>query len=416
MVGVFACPECGRELSLEGISPGRQVQCQGCSTWVEVPFLPRASGWKRRGSPRRRAAWEFRALRAAVAFAVAAMIGLASVRMIGGRVRSGHERVLAVLVASATSAESGGRYDVALRESEAAVALARKVDPVGSGRLAGLIRHRDRVSVREARSRLAAVAGLDPDRAVGESLTLVDRARADPALASMAGAIKAGLADSRLRQAEADLETARSAFDRGRSREAFEAADRLHGRAGRLAESDAARFREQARGLIEAVVARDGAAIAPVAGRFIAGSPGAYTAILDRAWSDALRLRGYLPQPRQSPWRAVWDQKAPALAVARVVETQDGLYLQSKNRTTQIDGTFELTVAGRPPWATRAVVGTRVPLPDLPAYLAGHLATAGRRDSDAERRFHDDALALFAEQSARGLRGVPPRDPSPRQP
>jgi hypothetical protein len=52
------------------------------------------------------------------------------------------------------------------------------------------------------------------------------------------------------------------------------------------------------------------------------------------------------------------------------------------------------------------VTQTRSPLPDLPAYLA----TAGKRDPDAERRRHADALAEFVERSAKNLRGLPTRD------
>ena len=411
MVGSFACPECGLELELEGLSPGRQVQCGECLTWVEVPFFPRASGWKRDRRPRRRSAWESNVLRAAVVFAVVALLGLAGVKMIDGRVRSGHEQVLAELVASADTAEACGRYDVALREIAGAVVLAREAGPRGSGRLDELIRRRDRVSVLEARARLAAVDALDPDSAVGESLTLVDRARADPALAPMAGAIEARLADSRLRQAEADLETARHAFDHGRPSEAFAAADRLHGRAGRLPEPEARKFRDEALALLEAIVAHDGVIISPVVGRFVAGSPEAYTAVMDRLWTETLRLRGYLPQPRESPWRSLWDEKALARATTHVAESQEELYLQSKNRTTQVDGTFELTRPGRSPWSNRVVGRTRVPLPNLPAYLAGHLATAGQRNPEAERRLHDDAQALFVELSARALRGVPAHSP-----
>jgi len=247
--------------------------------------------------------------------------------------------------------------------------------------------------------------------AVGESLTLSERARSDPALAPIAGAIGAKLAESRRRQAEADREAARRAFERGQSPEAFAIAERLHGRADRLAEADAPRFRDEARGLLEAVVARDGVALSPVAGRFVVGSPAAYNAILDRLWSDSLRLRGYVPQPRQSPWRSLWDAKAPNRATVQVVETREDFYLQSRNRTTHVDATFELARSSRPSWTSRVAVGTRVPLPNLPAYLAGHLATAERRDPEVERRLHADALEAFVELAARALRGIPVRSP-----
>ena len=407
MAGTFACPECGRELAVEGLSPGREVQCEECSTWVEVPFLPRAAGWKRARRPRRRSPWESKALRGAIAFAMVAMVGLAASRMIGGRVRSGRESVLAELLASADRAEADRRYDVALREIEGAVAQARTFELEGSGRLAGLLERRDRVSFREAQDRLAAIEALDPDRAVGESLTLEERARRDPALAPLAGTIGGRLDESRRRQAAADLELARRSLDAGQDARAFEVAERLHDRAGHLPDREGRRFRDDARAVLEAAVGRSGAALPPVVGRFVAGSAQAYSSTVDRHRVEALRARGYLPQPHRSPWSSLWDEKAPFRLTVQVAETQEELYLQSKNRTTQIDGTIELFRDGRSSWRTRMVARTRSPLPDLPAYLAGRLATAAHRDPEVERRLHDDALAHFVEQASKNLKALP---------
>ena len=417
MAGVFACPECGRELEVDDLSVGLEVQCEGCSTWVEVPFLPRASGWKRARRPTgRRSPWASKALRGAIVFAVVALSGLLATRVIGGRVRSDRERVLAELVASADEAESSRRYDDALREIAGAVAHARTFASEGSGRLAELEGRRGRVSLLDAKQRLAAVDSLKPDQAVGESLTLADRARRDRALAPLADAVAAKLAESRLRQAEADRELARGSHDSGRDAEAIAAAERLYDRAGQLADPDARRFRDDAQGVLEAAVARSGVALPPVVGRFVAGSAESYSAALERHRAESLRARGYVPQPRRSPWAKLWDEKAPFRETVQVVEGQDELYLQSKNRTTQVDGTFELLHGDRVVWKNRVFARTREPLPDLSAYLAGHLATAGRRDPDAERRLHDDALAQFVEQAARNLRGLPGREAAARLP
>src|SRR4051794_37748448 len=58
MDGAFACPDCGCEIRLTGLSPGRMVPCDWCGATVEVPFLPRADQIKRlrrrRESRRRR--------------------------------------------------------------------------------------------------------------------------------------------------------------------------------------------------------------------------------------------------------------------------------------------------------------------------------------------------------------------------
>ena len=416
MAGVFACPECGRELEVGDVSPGREVQCEGCSTWVEVPYLPRASGWKRGRRSTRRSPWASKSLRAAIVFAVVALSGLMATRMIGGRVRSDRERVLAELVASADEAESSRRFDDAIREIEGAVAHARTFVPKGSGRLAELESRRDRVSLLEARLRLTAVGSLKPDQAVGESLTLVQKARHDRALAPLVAEIAAKLDESRLRQAEADLGIARGSYDSGHDAEAVDAAERLYDRAGQLADPDALRFRDEAQGVLEAAVARSGVALPPVLGRFAVGSAESYSAILERPRAESLKAHGYVPQPRRSPWAKLWDEKAPFRETAQVVESQEEFYLQSKNRTTQVDGTFELLHGDRVVWKTRVFARTRSPLPDLPAYLAGHLATADRRDPDAERRLHDDALAQFVDQANRNHRGLPGREAAARMP
>ena len=181
MSGVFACPECGQELDVEGYSPGREVQCEECLTWVEVPFLRRNSGWKDGRRSTRRSPWlESKTLRGAIVFAAVALLGLAATQMIGGRVRSDKEQVLAELLRSTDEAEASKRFDVALREIEGALAQARSIDPKGSERLVELKCRRDRLSLQEAEARLDEVETLDPDHAVGESLTIAERARHDP--------------------------------------------------------------------------------------------------------------------------------------------------------------------------------------------------------------------------------------------
>jgi hypothetical protein len=417
MAGVFACPECGQELEVEGSSPGREVQCEECLTWVEVPFFPRNSEWKRGRQSTPRSPWlESKILRGAVVFAGVALLGLIATRMIGGRVRSDKEQVLAVLLASTDEAEASKRFDVALREIEGALAQARSIDPTGSQRLVELKCRRDRISLREAEARLAVVDELDPDRAVGESLTIAERARHDPALDPLAGTIEARLDGSRRRQAEADLQCARRALESGKDAEAFAAAERLHDRAEQLADPARKLYQDEARAVLEAAVEHSGVALPPVTGRFAVGSAEAYTETLQRQRVEALKARGYLPQPRLSPWAILWSEKAPWQATVQIVESREEYYLQSKNRITQVDGTFELIRNGHVLWKTRVFARTRMPLPDLPAYLAGHLATAGKRNPETERTLHDDAVAQFVEQTARNLRGLPAREVAARLP
>ena len=416
MTGVFACPECGSKLAVEATSAGREIQCEECLTWVEVPFLPRTISPRRGSRSAGRSPWDSNALRAAIVFASVVLLALLATRMIGGRVRSDRERVLAELVTSAEQAESSKRYDVALREIEGALAHARTFEREGSAKLRELAGRRDRISLLEARVRLARVDDLDLDSAVGEALTLAERARHDPALAPLAGAIDDRLASSRTRQAETDLALARQALESGRDDRAFAFAERLHGRAKSLPEPESRRLRDEAEAVLTAAVGRSGVALPPVDGRFVAGSAEGYAALLDRLRADLLTARGFLPQPRRSAWTGLWDEKAPFVQPIHVAESQDELYLQSKNRTTLIDGTLELLHEGQVAWKARVTGRTRSPLPNLSAYLSGHLATAARRDPDVERRLHADALGQFADQAGRVLRGLPTRDAAARMP
>lgn len=410
MAGVFACPECGQKLAVEGFSPGREILCDGCSTWVEVPYLPRAGGSRSVRSTAPYSAWNSPLLRGAILFAVVAMAGLFATKLIGGRVRSGQEKVLAELVASAEEAESAQQYDVASREIEAALSQARSMGLENSPRLDGLKEHRDRISLREIEFRLGNLDTLGLDQAVGEALTLSEKAAKNPALDSLATSIEAKLASLRLLQAEHDLEIARQALDLGREADAFAAASRLHDRSGELSRSDSVRFAAEARTILETAVSRKGVALPTVVGKFVAGSADAYTKILDRPRAEILRARGFLPEPRKSPWAVLWEEKAPFRATVEVTETQDQFYLQSKNRTTQVDGTFELYRGDHVVWKNRIVARTREPLPDLPAILGGHLGTADKRNPETERRLHDDAMKQFVELSNRNLRGMPTRE------
>ena len=416
MAGVFACPECGQKLAVEGLSPGREVQCEECLTWVEVPFLPRATAPKRGRRTSSRSPWASKTLQGAIVFATVVLMGLMATRMIGGRVRSDKERVLAVLVASADQAESSRRYDVALREIEGALVHARSFEREGSQRLLELATRRDRISLSEAKTRLAGAEALDPEAAVGEALTLAAKAKEDHALAPLAGAIEDRLAESRMRQAESDLGLARRAFEAGRDAEVFSLADRLYARAKDLPDADARRYGDEAEAMIGVVVGRSGVKIPPVAGRFVAGSAEGFSLSLDRFRAEALKARGFLLQPRRSTWASLWVEKAPFVQTVEIAESQDGLYLQSKNRTTLIDGTFELLHKDQVVWKSRVVARTRSPLPDLPAYLAGHLATASKRNPEVEQRLHADALTQFAELAVRNLRGIPTREAATRVP
>jgi len=337
-----------------------------------------------------------------------ALVGLATwwtVGRIEAKGRSDREEVIRHLIAASDEAESIRNTGEAFREIEAALTLARQVDAGGSRRLDALIERRDRADRDEVEARLAALDKLAVDPAVGEALILADRAKHDPALATLRDAIQAKVEVTATRQAETDRDLAQIALKAGRGIEAFKLAARAHGRGGRLARCPVAdRIREDARAIVTEAVERFGATVAPVVDANGAGIDRFATPI----WAEALARRGYLLAPSgSSQWAEVWTAHAAYLASSKVVESTDGLYLQSNNRATQIDGQFVLTLRGRTLWQTRVFAQTRSPLPDLPAYIAGRLATTDQRDPEIERRLRDDARTAFRIQVDRKFRGIP---------
>src|SRR4051794_22891013 len=111
MDGSFACPECGCEIRLTGVSPGRLVHCDWCRTQVEVPYLPRAEQIK----VMRRTRYPGQRFRLPVwGWVVVTVLALAVVAAGANRAVRTHRQkaesdALADLIASSREAESSGR-------------------------------------------------------------------------------------------------------------------------------------------------------------------------------------------------------------------------------------------------------------------------------------------------------------------
>ena len=440
MSGGFACPECGQSIALRGLTPGREVICPACATLVEVPYLPRATGRPRRpdnraeprlpGRRSRSRAWRGGGMSLAarrrlvwgVALGAVGLVALTTwwaVGSIESRARSDRERVLDELIAASEAAATAGDPGGAFREIEAALTQARKLDPNGSARLEALVDRRDHAARAEVEARLATLDKLAPDARAGEALILDERTRRDPALAALADQVGGAVESALTTQAETDRDRGRAALQAGRGLEAFQLASRAHDRADRLATRAAAtRIEGEARQIIVDAVERFGAVRAdPTASPPGADSTEGFVVAL---WTEALAHRGYLLAPGESRWSAVWTAHAPYQVSARVVESHEGLYLQSQNRPTQIDGQFAVTLRSQPRWQTRIYAQTRAPIPDLAAFVASRLATADHRDAEIERRFRDDARTAFRAQADRNFRAIPPpgpaADPAARSP
>src|SRR4051794_38328163 len=101
MTGSFACPECGDEVEVHGATPGREVQCARCATWVEVPYLPRRGVWTRPRFRRRRPPWMIRAAWAAVAVLAVIVAVVAGTTVAASRGRAARDATVDGLVAAA---------------------------------------------------------------------------------------------------------------------------------------------------------------------------------------------------------------------------------------------------------------------------------------------------------------------------
>ena len=105
MDGSFACPECGCDVEVRGLAPGRQVRCEFCGRLLEVPYLPRAAGasWKRRRYSRPKwVPWTWAGLSALLAVVLVA----GTVKFLTRQLHSHQDRSINRLLESSRSLES----------------------------------------------------------------------------------------------------------------------------------------------------------------------------------------------------------------------------------------------------------------------------------------------------------------------
>ncbi len=408
MTGTFACPECGDEVTLKGATPGREVQCSRCATWVEVPYLPRDGVWTRPRYRKARRPWLIPLGWAGVALLALAIAFVAGSKYIESRGRSSREATLAEFIRTADQAEKLGRVDRALSEIEGALAYLRQGDRRASDRLADLRRRRDSLSIREAESRIVSAAKQEPDAAVGQLLTLQARARTDRTLDGLTTTILAAIDAARRRQVEADFAAARRARDEGRPFDALTLGERALGVADKLDANTARSAMAESDSILGPIVARMGVIVVQLPGTYSVGSVEAYDKTLAPILVDVLRRKGYVPKPPKGSARTIWDQHAPYRCEFRVAEAQGMFYLQSKNRVSEITANLSLLKGREAFWQVVMSGRTQVPLPDLSAYVGSRIAVSERRNPDVERMLYDNARASLMEQLGATVRGMPP--------
>jgi hypothetical protein len=410
MDGSFACPECGTEVEVRGIAPGRQVRCGFCDRLLEVPYLPRVPDgvWKRRRYARPK--W--------VGWAWIALVGLTGVIAVAGLFRfltrqyeSARERSISRLLDSSRRHEFGGRLGQALVDLDAALELARAAGPDTVQRLKNAQRKRPDLARSDAQHVLDGLVRAEPPAfRLGDWLNLIARAENDPDLAPLAIPIAERFGSALDARVGFELAAARRALDSGDLVAALTYCEQIAGLFDHLGPAKQTEARSQTEALVKSLLMARGIKVEPPQGRFVFGST-SYVSELLPALTRALEAKGYLPGRESSPWRYLWSQ-ARFHARLEVSETLEGSYLSSPNRLTRIEARLTLSDRSELIWQTSPVARSQVPLPRLPAYLANRVATSPQRSEEFERLLYDSARNQVDEKFAYALQTMPTCRPS----
>jgi len=403
MARLFACPECRRIVAPTGTVAGLRVRCEACGTLIEIPIVPRGGGYHRR-KPAQTWTWAVLGVVAAVLMVVAA------VQIARNRGWSNREREVAQAVARSERDEASGRFAEALVEAEAALKIAKALDP--SARKPLKVR-RDRLALRESEADLAASA-MAPDP-VAALRALRARVESDPAREPVRNHVVEALSEALGRRAEKDLAEASRAAASSHPELAMGLCEGVARAADELGFERAGGVRDAARAIAEGVIGRIGVVLAPVEGEFVPalGSARAHAASLHPLASEALRRKGYIPKPSESAFLDAWDQVAPYKLAIEVVERLDGTFFQNPSNTTKLNLHVVLTKGPTVLWEARPFGKTRVPPPDMASFEMSRLSLGKARDPALEKRLHDDARTVLAENFVKSLQTLPPQAPKP---
>jgi hypothetical protein len=406
MDGSFACPECGFDVEIRGLAPGRQVRCGFCHRLLEVPFLPRASGapWKRRRFARPKwVAWAWVGL----GLLLVIVLGAGTLRFLRRQYNSIQDRSISRLLESSRSHEAGGRLGEALVDLDAALDLAAKAGPAWSTRLEPQRNLRPDLARRDVQSILAALCRqqTSPFR-LGDWLNLIARAERDPDLATLRPTIDERFQASLGAQIKRENALARQLFSAGNVKSAMDACDRAGKLLAQISKPAQLEFRQESQSVVAELIKAAGITVVVPQGRFVYGS-NSYVAEMLPVLDQALEVRGYLPRRESSSWRDQWLH-APYQIRLDVQEIQEGNYLSSQNRLTLIHAELTLTSGDRRIWFSTPRARSAVPLPDLPAYLASRLAVSPDRSDEFERLLYKSARDQIDQKFRAQLANMPP--------
>ena len=405
MDGSFACPECGSDVEVRGLAPGRQVRCPFCHRLLEVPYLPRAAGpsWKRRRYKRPKwVPWAWVGL--GVLLVVVVVAGI--VRILWRQYDSMQDRSINQLLSSSKEHEAGGRLGEALIDLDAALELADKAGSAWVKRSEPDRVRRPELARRDAEAKLAGLCDNSSSTfRLGEWLNLIARAEHDADLAPLLSRINERFQASLGEGATRELGSGRELLAAGKLSGSMDACDRAGVLFRHLAGQSQGGLRAETEALVKKLVQDAGIRVTVAPGQFVYGS-GSYVSGLVPILEKALESKGYLPRRDKSPWRGAW-QISPFEARLVVNETKEGTYMSSENRMTLIH--IELTVnhGDRLIWHTTPRARSVEPLPHLPAYLATQVAMSPKRSEEFEKLLYKNARDQIEQKFSAQLASMP---------
>ncbi len=405
MDDIFNCPECGTEVEIKGVAPGRQVRCGFCDRLLEVPYLPRVvkTDWRRRrfGRP-----WWVAWAWGAIGLAVVVVLTVSVARFLARRERANLERSIADLVAASEIAQSEGDLSKALIDLDAAIHLQSGSHVAEADRLQALKERRLELNRREANANLDRLKRrADGEFPIGDWLNLQARIDADRQLAALGPEARKAMRQALLHRIESLIQQAEREGSENWAA-AIQSCEASSALLPHLPAADQTSIRIRLEGIVDELIETRGIIVDPIRSQRLA-TQGSRENPLKLPYMDgALASKGYLPQPDSSAWRDRWT-KSPYRMTVELSERFEGTYLGSQNRLTRIEAHLVLLRRGQPLWEMRPVAKAPVPLRNLSAYASGHLALHSQRSEEFEKLLRDHASSMIDDKLLFALKNMP---------
>ena len=406
MDGSFACPECGSQVEVHGLAPGRQVRCGFCEQLLEVPYLPRmpAGPWKRRRFTRSRwVIWSAGTI--GIVLAVLLVAGL--LQSARSHLRSVEKGSIQKLFDSSREHEKAGRFGQALIDLDVALDLAGKSRTTDPDTIEEERKRRGDLARKDVQTLLDQLVSRSPTSLpLGEWLNLIARAGKDSDLASLRSVIDEQFRIKVRLEADTNLALGRREFESAKVVESLRSCDRIAKLLGHLPPDVECIVRRDTEDLVGRLLSTHGVSIELPQGEFVYGSQDSYHSRMMPILLKSLEKKGYLPFRPASPWAGLWSKALYQLRFS-VTERLEGNYLSSDNRLARIEAKLALFSRNVLIWQTNPSARTAVPLPGLSAYLSGRLAANRERSEEIERMFYKNALDHIEEKFLYALNNMP---------